>query len=170
MHRHRLVSAISLVVLLSLVLVTVPQPTTAKFVLAWPDPLDENGQGFGSLYAYENSTGSFVPHPESPFYGSESPISVWNHTPNTAIRLIPVCYVNITYLGYTINEALDNMRVNLTIYVEGVIVYQQNDLANSSHAETIPLDGTWYVGYQIDLPIIIQPVTYTVVMSYEIYM
>ena len=168
------------VVVMSLVLMigvsTIPQ-AKAQFIIAelgsnFPD---EYGQGIKNVYLYENSTGAWVAIFPSevltfPENNSDTTITL-NYTENTAIELIIGCSINHTYHGLsTFQEALDMMRVNITVYSVGQTIFSQNNLTWGGGLFFNDTASTWRTHFEVVINVLITTSSiYTVFVTYEVF-
>ena len=167
---------IAVLLVLGLLFVSVPQ-AKAQFVIAglgsnFPD---EYGQGIKNVYLYENSTGAWVAIFPSevltfPENNSDTTITL-NYTANTAIELIFGCSINHTYHGLsTFQEALDRMRVNITVYSVGQTIFSQNNLTWGGGLFFNDTASTWRTHFDVVINVlIIAGSIYTVFVTYEVF-
>jgi hypothetical protein len=163
------------IIVLSLILVNLPQKANAqnpKFIIAWPNPIDENGEGLSALYVYENTSGSWVPINDSPFYGSESPIiDIFDNI--SFIRVEPVVLINHTLRGLsTINEALNIMHIGTTLTQRGEVLFTSANLTyGGGYGDQTAT--TWWVPFNTtiehELIYDILAPSYVCYFNYEIY-
>lgn len=157
--------------LLLLVCVSSIQPAKAQFIIAGWDGDDGYGQGISVVYIYENSTGSWVPIPESYVLPSASTTIIVNDT--DALKIEPVYTLNHTYLELEdIDEGKNVIRGSIAVYVLGELVFSANTSGPSFVYNTygVQTPTTWWIAYNVVIPILLVAGTiYVVVLDYEIF-
>ena len=159
-----------------MVLIMVPRPTqSAQFVIAGWEYDDGYGQGIELLWAYENSTSSWVAifDPAFVFWYEGASIEL-NWTPNTALKIIATANINHTLFAFGPDKSENAsaraiMRVGIEVFVLNEIVFSQDNMAweGSVFNDT---DTTWAISYEAVINVILVPATtYVVLCTYEIY-
>ncbi len=166
MNKLRIVTVISIVLILSIVLTRPPQ-THAQFVIASWDYPDGHGQGIFLFQFYENSTGSWVISPNNLTY-DKSPNEVeWNASVGIKLR----CW---THFNYTFNQVAsveigkNYQRHNITVTLQGETVFSQENFTFGAGISGPP--DLYAYGYDVVLNLIpVAGAVYVVNVSYEIY-
>ncbi len=147
----------------------------AQFVIAGSNFPDEYGQGIKTIYPYENSTGSWVAIVEGEVLTFPEDNNVTNielnYTANTAIQLLIGGSINHTFHGLsTFQEALNMMRLNLTVTVAGSVVWSQNNLTWGGGVFFNDTASTWRTHYEVIINVLITSGTiYVITITYEVF-
>jgi len=142
---------------------------TTQFVLSSWDYPDEYGQGIESIYAYENSSGSYVEYPGSPYSSSDNIQLEKNITGYVWLQLI--CWFNRSHVGIPniFPQGINRIRhtVNVT-QSNGTVVFSQTNFTKTASSQAF--DPLWWLRY--DVVLAFQPTAgevYTATISYDIY-
>jgi len=176
LYNRRLVSAISLILIVSLVVTATPttsrpQPTSATFVLSGWDYDDGYGQGIEVVYVHENSTGSWVKIKDPAYFlpSDETTVEI-NGTENTALRFQIGANINHTLHGLSDNTtAYIIMRVGIEISTPFGVIYSNTSL-NPSGTVFDDSPTTWSIFFDV-YPNFLLNIgwIYSVNIEYDIY-
>jgi len=171
LYNRRLVSAISLILLVSL-LVSVtpttskPQPSNPQFVLAEWDYPDEYGQGIKRFIMYENSTGSWVQVGDYLDYNDDNEVQ-WNDSRYIKLRCVTLFNATLTQAP-TVEAGKSYLQHSIIVTNTGVTVFSQQNFTFVSGA---PEAYGMYI-YSYDVVLNFLPVggqVYTVSVDYDVY-
>lgn len=167
--RFRIFGSVALIMLVSVVLVATPSPTSATFILAWEFPSDEYGQGIEALTVYENSTGSWL-IANSQFSPNVFPPSwQFNWTEGVAIKIRVHCRLNATLVDvYSTNEGKNYLRHNVTLRNNtGSVLF---GLQNFTYFNSAAVDDIYYYDYEAVLEYLLEAgQVYTATVTYEVW-
>lgn len=159
-----------------MIIVIVPiQPANAQFIIAGSNFPDEYDQGIEVLFLYENSTGEWEPilDPASLIFPADNDKTTieLNYSANTAIKLLIGCNINHTQLDLsTEQDALNIMRVNLTMFSAGVILFSQDNVTWDGEPAWDDTPTTWQFFYEVVIEVlIVSGGIYTVIITYEVH-
>ena len=167
MYNRRLVLAIALIMMVSILVIATPQPTTAKFVLAGWDYPDEYGQGIEYVKVLQNGTGSYVELSESPINPTDNVALEVDSDGFLQIRVLT--WLNKTYCGIeNIGAAYAIFRHSINVTLQGENVFSQQNFTKISASGAG--DPMFWFYYQVIIDILpISGKIYTVVVDYEIF-
>jgi len=145
-------------------------PAKAQFVLSSWDFPDEYGQGIYSIYPDENSSGYWVHIESSPgFIYSDSENNSFTIDAGLSIRFDVRVMVNYTFLGVSAADALNLIRLNLTVTVLNNITFSIQNMTYDYLGGDYG-DGVWWYSFVDILNFLTDYGTiYTVTVTYEIF-
>lgn len=167
---HRKKTAVLLIICVLGFLVVSIQPAKAQFVIAeWDEP-DEYGQGIYSITPDENSSGYWAHIESSPgFLYANSENDTFSIDQGISIRLDVRVLVNYTFLGVSEVEALDLIRLNITVTVLNNITYSIQNMTYNSVGGDLGNGVWWYSFVDILNFLTVNSLVYAVTVTYEVF-
>lgn len=184
MYKHSKIavaSAITVLVVLGLAFVSIQPPVTEidpeielenpRFIITTWDYPDAYDQGIEAIEIYENSTGSWELHDNSPlFYDDPASQSTLDWEVGVGIRLDVYTMLNSTLVGVgsrTEGRLYHRHYIIVTDSADQVVWYQQNLTYYGSSEDTYPL---YLYDYRVTLGFLpAMGQIYTIEIMYEIY-
>jgi len=176
LYEKRIVSTLSLIVLISLLLVVTPQPAnSAKFILAGWDYPDEYGQGIRNVAMEQYTNGEWValtaPSPPKGYYYSSSVFNITDGEGSNGSILIGVqSYLNATLCGISdINDGPALIRHTITVSTaqNSSVFYQENFTLTYQTDAYAPM---YFYQYEVVTDFTpLEFMIYTAIITYEIF-
>ena len=166
----RILSALSLIVLISMMLIVSIPPAKAQFVLASWDYPDEYGQGIDEVYVAHNKSGSFVDFSGSPYSAGDNTTIGLSTGGGYHLRFTIYVQLNRTRISLSKpwNDGHLFIRLAVTVTAGSTLIFSQQNLTYLAFGGTAdPVE--WYKYSVIPDFIPLDGTFYTVVLSYEIY-